>query len=118
MDGILFRGCMTSAMRGMGLIYRKRWRWVQVDPSSLFQASAGPPFLAGSCRGHSLFAAISCCPSRMPTRTIALNPAACLDSLPLQAEDCCPFQRAHKGVWSPSLERMRKRRKKARGDSL
>lgn len=39
-------------------------------------------------------------------------------SLPFQAGDYCPFQRAHDGIWSPSLEQMSKRRKKTREDSL
>lgn len=98
---------MTSAMRSAGLIYRKRCRWAQVDPIIPIQVPAGPPSLVGSSRGHTLFAAISCCPPRVPTRTIILNPTACIDSLPLQAGDCCPFQRAHKAIWLPSLEQMR-----------
>lgn len=68
----------------------KRWRWVWVNPSIPFHIPAGPPSLGGSSGDHSLFATLSCCPSRAPTRTTSLNPAACVDSLSFTQEIAAP----------------------------
>lgn len=48
MDGAFFRGCTTSAVRSMGLIYRKRGRWAYVDPSIPYGSRLGHPVWQGS----------------------------------------------------------------------